>query len=89
MGSRYGVLRAIGGLYQILAVFALLGALVGALTDSPYPAWVPIVVGVGAAVSWFAAGEAITVLLAIEEQTRKSAKLLEHHVEQAPAADAA
>lgn len=94
MEKRYGVLRAIGGLYQILAVLVIIGTILAALAlrsasqdsgnfgvaTSSYSMWIALAVGITSAVSLFATGEAIFVFLGIEENTRRQAIATERWV---------
>lgn len=77
MEKRFGVLRAIAAVYQILAVLALVGTVLTILSDTPYAKWLIVVVGVATAISFFATGEGILVFLGIEENTRRQADAME------------
>jgi hypothetical protein len=76
---RYHALRFIGGVYQVLAILALLGTVLAAVggTPTPYGLVVSILIGGGVTVSLFAIGEVIFVFLGIEENTRRQANAME------------
>lgn len=86
MKRRYHVLRFIAGVYQALAILALLGTVFAAFTGTPYGIVISLFVGAAVALSLFAIAETIDVFLGIEENTRRQADAMER---QSPPTDAA